>query len=375
MISREEIAGIAEKYGKDVAVGTLGGHSALDVCRGAKDEGLRTVVVCKKGRERTYAEHYLSREGKGVVDEVILVDDFSEITKEKVQERLRDLNTVFVHSRYFWVYCNFEEIENRFRVPIFGTRELVRKEERDEEKNQYFLLEEAGIRTPRRFRSPEDIDRLSIVKAPEAKRNYERAFFFAANHGDYRDSAEALLKAGNVTEDGLKSAVIEEFVTGAQVNFNFFHSSLTGKVELLGTDVRRQTNLDGILRLPADQQKRVLLLQEPVKYVETGHIAVTVKESLLEKAYDAAYRFVRATQKHYPPGIIGPFALQGAIKTEEGKEELVVFDVSMRIPGSPGTRYTPYMNYLYGEDVSVGRRIAMEIRSAVERKELPSIVT
>lgn len=374
MISREEMAGIAEKYGRDVTVGTLGGHSALDVCRGAKDEGLRTVVVCKKGRERTYAEHYLSRDGKGVVDEVILVDDFSEITNDRVQERLRDLNTVFVHSRYFWVYCSFEEIENKFRVPIFGTRELVRKEERDEKKNQYFLLEEAGIRTPRRFSSPEDIDRLSIVKAPEAKRGYERAFFFASNHGDYMESAAKLLKAGSVTEEGLKSAVIEEFVAGAQINFNFFHSSLAGKVELLGTDVRRQTNLDGILRLPADQQRQVLL-QESVKYIETGHIAVTVKESLIEKAYEAAHSFVKATQKHYPPGIIGPFALQGAIKAEEGKEELIVFDVSMRIPGSPGTRYTPYMNYLYGEDVSVGRRIAMEIRNAVERKELPSIVT
>ena len=44
------------------------------------------------------------------------------------------MNTVFVHSRYFWVYCDIGKIENEFRVPIFGTRGLVRKEERNEEK-------------------------------------------------------------------------------------------------------------------------------------------------------------------------------------------------------------------------------------------------
>ena len=140
--------------------------------------------------------------------------------------------------------------------------------------------------------------------------------------------------------------------------------------------MRRQTNIDGLLRLTVQQQNEISLLPEgQPKYIETGHVAVTVKESLLEKAYDAAERFVKATQKHFSPGIIGPFALQGAITPGPPKEELVVFDVSMRIPGSPGTRYTPYMGYLYGEDVSVGRRIAMEIKKAVNEKRLHEIVT
>lgn len=374
MIDRKEIADIAKKYGSKVTIGTLGGHSALDVCRGAKDEGLATVVVCQKGREKTYEKYYKSRQGRGIVDNVIVVEKFSDITNTEVQEKLRKLNTVFVHSRYFWVYCDFEKIENEFRVPILGTRELVRKEERDEDKNQYFLLEEAGIRTPKRFGSQKEIDRLVLVKVAEAQRTYERAFFFANSKDDYDKKAKELLKKGSITEDALKKAVIEEFVVGAQVNFNFFYSPLTKEVELLGTDMRRQTNLDGILRLPADMQLRLLESVTP-KYVETGHVAVTVKESLLEKAYDAAERFVKATQKHYPPGILGAFALQGAISAEKGKEELVVFDVSMRIPGSPGTRYTPYMNYLYGKDVSVGRRIAMEVRKAIKEKKLGEIVT
>ena len=370
----EEAKKIAESYGREVAVGTLGGHSALDICRGAKDEGLKTVVVCRKGREKTYTEHYKTSEGRGVVDQAIVVDDFSDIVKEEVQEKLRKLNVVFVHSRYFWVYCNFEDVEKKFRVPIFGTRSLVRKEERTEPKNQYYLLKKAGIKTPEQFKDPGMIDRLVLVKAPEAARGYERAFFFAASPEEYAEESEKLLKAGTITGEGLKSAVIEEFVSGAQINFNFFYSPLSKKTELLGTDIRRQTNIDGILRLPFDRQKD-LLRHERARHIETGHVAVTVKESLLEKAFEAGGSFVKASQEEHPPGIIGPFALQGAVSCENSKEEFSVFDVSMRIPGSPGTRYTPYMSYLYGENISAGRRIAMEIKDACRRGRLREIVT
>ncbi|MAG15971.1 5-formaminoimidazole-4-carboxamide-1-(beta)-D-ribofuranosyl 5'-monophosphate synthetase [Candidatus Woesearchaeota archaeon] len=374
MITKKELQTIIKEYGKDVTIGSLGGHSALDVCRGAKDEGLRTVVVCQKGREKTYTNYYKSRNGVGVVDEVIVVDKFSDIVKEEVQKKLQQLNTVFVHSRYFWVYCDIDKIENNFKIPFFGTRQLVKKEERHEENNQYFLLDKAGIKTPQRFENPKDIDRLVLVKVAEAARVYERAFFFAASYDEYVEKSKQLLDKITITEDALKRSIIEEFVVGALINFNFFYSPLTKKVELLGTDIRRQTNIDGLLRLTAPEQNEVLK-HNKVKYIETGHIAVTVKESLLEKAYEAAEKFVKATQKHYPPGIIGPFALQGAIIAGPPKEEFVVFDVSMRIPGSPGTRYTPYMNYVYGQDVSVGRRIAMEIKKAVEEGKLLDIVT
>ena len=111
------------------------------------------------------------------------------------------------------------------------------------------------------------------------------------------------------------------------------------------------------------------------QYIETGHVAVTVKESLLEKAFKAAESFVKVTQKHFKPGIIGPFALQGAITAGPPEEELVVFDVSMRMPGSPGSSYTPYSSYLWGRDISVGERIAMEIKAAKNEKKLPEVVT
>ncbi|MEK6876917.1 MAG: DUF1246 domain-containing protein, partial [Nanoarchaeota archaeon] len=112
MIIQENIKKILEKYDKsNLTIGTLGGHSALDVCRGAKLNGFRTVVVCQRGREKTYEKYYKSRDGKGIVDEVIIVDNFKDIVKKEVQEKLRSLNTIFMHNRYFWVYCNFKDIE------------------------------------------------------------------------------------------------------------------------------------------------------------------------------------------------------------------------------------------------------------------------
>ena len=86
-------------------------------------------------------------------------------------------------------------------------------------------------------------------------------------------------------------------------------------------------------------------------------------------------KFVKTTKKECSPGIIGPFALQGAMASEKGKEEMVVFDVSMRIPGSPLTRFTPHSGYLYGDSISYGERIAIEIKNAISMNKLKEIVT
>jgi 5-formaminoimidazole-4-carboxamide-1-(beta)-D-ribofuranosyl 5'-monophosphate synthetase len=375
MITKRDIKKILEKYDtSSITIGVLGGHSALDVCAGAKKFGFRTVAVCQKGRDKTYSQYYKTRDGKGVVDEIILVEKFKDVVNEDIQKKLRALNTIFIHNRYFWVYCDFNEIENKFLVPIFGSRSMLKLEERDVPKNQYYLLNKAGIRIPKIFSKPEEIDKLVIVKVSEAARTYERAFFFANNFEEYKKKSSDLLDKKIITADCLKKAKIEEYIIGAQVNFNYFYSGLTQELELMGTDTRRQTNLDGLLRLPANEQIEVLKYIRPI-LVETGHIACTTKESLLEKIFDLGERFVAACKKEHPPGIIGPFALQGAIAAEHCREEPVIFDVSMRIPGSPGTRFTPYSGYLYGKSLSYGDRIAMEIKHAVTESKLIEVLT
>jgi 5-formaminoimidazole-4-carboxamide-1-(beta)-D-ribofuranosyl 5'-monophosphate synthetase len=365
---------------ENLTVGVLGGHSALDVTHGAKQFAFQTVCVARKGREKTYQKYYKVRDERGCIDEVIVVPEFSDILKKDIQKKLRAMNTIFIHNRYFWVYFDdFSKVENDFQVPIFGSRTLLKLEERDQKYNQYHLLADAGIRTPKLFKKASDIDRPVLVKASEKKRGYERAFFVVGSKEEYEAEGSRLEKKGKVSADW-RRATIEEFIVGAPVNFNFFYSPLTKELELLGTDTRRQTNLDGFLRMTAPDQSRALE-QIDLKMIETGHIACTVKESILEKAFDLGEKFVKATQKipkSLDPsgkGIIGPFALQGAVVAEEGKEDIVIFDVSLRIPGSPGTAATPYSGYLYGKSMSVGERVGLEIFRAKEENRLAEIVT
>ncbi len=375
MISRNEIKEVLNGYElNEVIIGVLGSHSALDICRGAKDMGFRTLVVCQKGREKTYDHYYRTGNSTGIVDQTIVLDKFSDITEESVLRQMRENNVIFIPHRSFEVYVGFDRIEDDFLLPLFGSRSMLRAEERDAERNQYYLMEKGGIPYPRIYKSPEEIDRLVLVKAPEAQRKYERAFFFASSPAEFYNNSEQMLRDGKITEEGLKKAVIEEFVMGAQSNFNYFYSLLDERLELLGTDTRRQTNLDGILRLPASQQLEALKYID-VKAIEAGHIACTVKESLLEQIFELGEKFVTVAKEEYPPGIIGPFALQSTFIPGPPEEKAVVFDISMRVQGSPGTRFTPYSGYLYEESLSVGKRVAMELRKAIQLNRLEETVT
>ncbi|MCL7393804.1 MAG: formate--phosphoribosylaminoimidazolecarboxamide ligase family protein [Thaumarchaeota archaeon] len=379
MISRDEIASIIEGYHRDdLRIGVLGSHSALEICRGARDEGFKTIVVCERGREKTYARYYRVRHifGRevGVVDEVIILDKFREILRDDVQGELRSRNTIFIPHRSLCVYVGYRALEEDFRVPMFGNRFLLKVEERDVERNQYYLMEKAGIPHPRIFKNPSEIDCLVLVKAPEAARGFERAFFLASSPREFEEKAEELIRKGVLTREGLERAVIEEFIVGAPFNFNFFYSPLTGEVELLGVDTRRQTNLEGIMRLPTPYQAEALKYLE-LKTIEVGHIACTVRESLLERAFELAEKLVEAARKEYPPGIIGPFALQGMIVPGPPHEEIIVYDLSVRVPGSPGTKFTPYSENLWGFSMSVGRRIALEIKESLKQDKLLDLIT
>ena len=357
---------------------SIGSHSALEVAYGARAQGLRNLVVTAKGREKTYARYLARRDNpsRGCVDETLALDAFTDLLRDDVQQELRKRNVIFLANRSFEVYLHqkysYDEIENGMKVPMFGNRRLLRAEERDEEDNQYSLLQRAGIRHPRQFRKPDDIDRLVMVKAPHAKVSFERAFFLVSSAQEYHTVSQRLIREGMLTPAGLENAVIEEYALGPSVNLNFFYSPVLGELELSGTDTRRQTNLEGFRNVPPsalDSLRGVAMRLE-----EAGHIATTLTESMLEKAYEMGERFARVAREVNPPGVIGPFALQCIIVAGPPKE-FVCYDVSLRIPGSPGTRYTPYSAYLWGRDVSVGERIAMEIVFARDSNRLEEVLT
>lgn len=370
---------------------SIGSHSALEVAYGARAQGLRNLVVTAKGREQTYQRYFARKTdpvARGCVDDVLQVDAFADILQPEVQQKLLARNVLFVPNRSFEVYLHerysYDEIESGMRVPFFGSRRLLRAEERvvrqahhdtgahHDTIDQYALMERAKIRHPRRYESPDEIDRLVMVKAPHARVSFERAFFLASSPEEYRATGRRMMEQHVLTASGLASARIEEYVLGPSVNLNFFYSPLLGELELCGTDTRRQTNLEGFRNVPPSAFDAVR--EVPMRLEEAGHIAATILESMLESAFAMGERFVAAAREAQPPGIIGPFALQCVIAAGPPKE-LVCYDVSLRIPGSPGTRYTPYSAYRWGRDVSVGERIAMEIVMARDTNRLADVLT
>jgi 5-formaminoimidazole-4-carboxamide-1-(beta)-D-ribofuranosyl 5'-monophosphate synthetase len=362
-----------------LTLASIGSHSALEVAYGARAQGLSNLVITAKGREQTYTRHYRRAElpvPRGCVDDVLELGSFPEILTPEVQEQLLARNVVFLANRSFEVYLHqkhsYDEIERGMRVPFFGNRYLLRAEERDEPGNQYALMQRAGIRYPLQFKSPSEIDRLVMVKAPHAKVSFERAFFMVSSPQEFHDVSSRLIGEGMLTEAGLQDAVIEEYALGPSVNLNFFYSPILGELELSGTDTRRQTNLEGFRNVPPSVLDA--LRHVPMRLEEAGHIAATLTESTLEKAFEMGERFVAATREANAPGVIGPFALQCVIVAGPPKD-FVCYDVSLRITGSPGTRYTPYSSYRWGRDVSVGERIAMELVMARDSQRLAEILT
>ncbi len=379
-MSTGEVARALAAYDRSrLTLCSIGSHSALEIAYGARAQGLRNLVVTAKGRERTYVRYFAAREEpvrRGCVDGVVELDSFPDILNDDVQERLLRENVLFVANRSFEVYLRqkyeYDEIERRMLVPFFGNRRLLKAEERDGDTDQYALLTKGGIRHPERFASPSEIDRLVMVKAPHARVSFERGFFLASSNREFRATSDRLIAEGALTPEGLATARIEEYVLGPSVNFNFFYSPLLGELELSGTDTRRQTNLEGFRNLPPAALDAVRGVE--LRLEEAGHVAVTVLESMLEPALEMGERFVAAARELQPPGAIGPFALQCVVAAGPPKE-LVCYDVSLRMPGSPGTRYTPYSAYRWGRDVSVGERVAMEVVMARDTDRLEDVLT
>jgi 5-formaminoimidazole-4-carboxamide-1-(beta)-D-ribofuranosyl 5'-monophosphate synthetase len=365
MIGTDTISEIVKKYDvKDIHLAVLGSHSALEIMDGAKDEGLRTVCVCQKGRELPYLRF------KRLADEIILVDKFSNLVFKENQDKLRENNAIMVPHRAFTAYLGYDSIEKELLLPILGNRNLFRAEERNYEKNQYFLLEQAQIAHPKIYKNYSDINGLAIVKIQEASRKLERAFFVVSSVQDYLEKSQNKIKEKVITNEDLESSVIEEFVVGTYFNFNFFSSPLTPETEFLGIERRLQTNLNDLNAIPARQQ---LEFDIEVRHIEIGHTPASIRESMLEKIFELGDKFSETVRKEYPPGIIGPFSLQSIVTPEL---EIVVYDVSLRVPGNPILATTsPYTKYSYGQTFGIGRRIAMEVNKGLSENKLFTIVT
>jgi len=381
LIDRSKVREVLEGYDLDnLRIGMIASHSALDTADGAVEENFRTLAVCQEGREKPYVKYFRAsrdREGRvvtGMIDDVLMLKRFPDVLEQENQEFLRSKNTLFVPNRSFTSYCGIDAVEDQFMLPLVGSRNLLRSEERGDKKDYYWLLEKAGLPFPEPVEA-EDINQLVMVKLPHAVKTLERGFFTAASYEEYCQKAELLLQQNVIDQDGIELARIERYIIGPVFNLDFFYSPLSERIELIGIDWRFETSLDGHCRLPAPQQMTLNERQINPEYTVCGHNSATLRESLLEKAFELAESYVDAAKKHYAPGIIGPFCLQTCVDKDLN---FYIYDVAPRIGGGTNVHMAvghPYGNSLWRTNMSTGRRLAREVRLALETDSLEKIVT
>ena len=385
MIDRNEILANLERYDlKKAKIGVVGSHSGLDTCDGATSEGFRTVAICQDGREKTFNNYFKTLRNedgtvrRGVVDETIILNKYADVMNPDVQERLIKDNILFIPNRSFVSYSGIDAVENDFKVPLVGSRNLLRSEERGDERDYYRILEKAGLPAPKKVERPEDIDGLTIIKVHHKQKKLERGFFTAVSYDQFVQKSNDLIKQGVIEENFLESARMEQYIIGPVFNLDFFRSPLEEKgeqLELLGIDWRFESSLDGYCRLPGKQQVELEDAGILPEYTVCGHNSATLRESLLDNAFALAEKYVKAAEKYYDPGIIGPFCLQTCVDKDLN---FYIYDVAPRIGGGTNIHMAvghPYGNALWRKEMSTGRRLAMEIRRAIDEERVEEIVT
>ena len=359
MIPKSEIDEILAHYDKSsIRVATLGSHSALNIFKGARDEGLGTICISREADEITYRRFPLA-------DEIIRVSRFQDLLDDEVQEKLRESNAILVPHGSFNAYMSMDDILNRLRVPMFGNRILLQWEiDRDKQRE---WLQRAGLRLPRTFDDPSQIDRLVIAKFPGARGG--RGYFLATSPQNLREKADDYLKRGQLGKADVRSLHFQEYILGVGVYLQYFSSPLSGEVELLGMDRRYESAVDGIGRVPAREQ---LGLDMSPTYTIVGNIPIALRESLLAEVLRMGDRVENVSKEIAPPGAIGPFCLETVVTDEL---EIYTFEISARIVAGSnvGIGTSPYAYLKYGEGMYMGRRIAREIRMAFENDQARKI--
>ena len=339
------------------AIATLGSHCALQVLKGAKDEGFKTILVCEKKREKLYKRFKF-------IDELIIVEKFSNILNQEIQDKLKQQDAILIPHGTLISQMSSEEIES-IDIPIFGNKWILRWESDREMKEK--LMREATLPMPKPVTEPKDIEKLVIVKRQGAAGG--KGYFMAVNEEDYNTKRNQLISEGVISKD--ETLYIQEYAAGVLAYLQFFYSPLTNELEFFGVDQRHESDIEGLGRIPSEQQ---LKSKKVPSFNVIGNSPLVLRESLLDEVYTMAENFVKASAKLVPPGMNGPFCIEGVY---DENAQFSAFEFSARIVA--GTNIfmngSPYTTLIFDEPMSMGRRIAREIKQANEKNELNNITT
>ncbi|MEM1611161.1 MAG: formate--phosphoribosylaminoimidazolecarboxamide ligase [Sulfolobales archaeon] len=334
------IEAILKRYDlENLSIATLASHSAINILRGAKARGLRTIAISKPDIAWFYRRLWF-------IDEVLEAEpeDF-----ERLSQRLVDMNAILIPHGSLVEYVGWKRIL-RIELPILGNRYLLEWESNQEKKMK--LLERSGIPTPKVYKRIEDIDRPVIVKLPGAKGG--RGYFVAR-------SKDEILKRLKEPDEGY---IIQEYLIGVPAYYHYFSSRVMNRIEIFGMDIRYESNVDG----------RTLGLAEP-SFVVVGNIPLVLRESLLPKIQEYGERFVKTVEELVPPGLPGPFCLESIIGDDL---TIKVFEFSARIVAGTNVYMgigSPYSLMYFEKPIDMGERIAIEIIEASRIGKLLDILT
>ncbi|RLG14638.1 MAG: 5-formaminoimidazole-4-carboxamide-1-(beta)-D-ribofuranosyl 5'-monophosphate synthetase [Candidatus Nanohalarchaeota archaeon] len=333
---------------KDIKIATFGSHTALQILKGAKDEGFKTIAICEKGKTSPYKIF-------NVADEIIEISKFSEF--EKYEQMLIKKNAIIIPHGSFVSYYNLDKLK-KSKIPYYGCKNIL-KWESDRNLERQWLLK-AGIKLPKVFESPDNVDSPVIVKEYGAKGG--SGYFLAQNKKDFEEK---------IKTKKIAKYQIQEFIVGTPVYIHYFYSPLDDKLEIMSMDKRYESNADALGRISFSDQKNMDIA---TSYTVVGNFPIVVRESLLHEIIRMGENVIKASKEiEFPRGTWGPFCLE-TILTD--KLEFYVFEISARIvagtnPFINGSSYS-YLNY--DVPMSTGRRIARDIKKAIELNRLKEIV-
>ena len=339
------------------SIATLGSHCSLQVLKGAKDEGLKTILVCEKKREKLYRRFPF-------IDELIIVDKFREVLDEKVQATLEKNDAVLIPHGTLIAQMSSDEIES-IKTPIFGNKWILRWESDREMKEK--LMREATLPMPKPVTNPSEIEKLSIVKRQGAAGG--KGYFMAANEDDYNTKRNQLISEGVISED--ETLYIQEYAAGVLAYLTFFYSPLKEELEFYGVDQRHESDIEGLGRIPAEQQMKS---NKVPSFNVIGNSPLVLRESLLDEVYTMGENFVEASKRIVAPGMNGPFCIEGVY---DENAQFTSFEFSARIVAGSNIYMdgSPYYNLLFNETMSMGKRIAREVKTATETNQLDKVTT
>jgi len=335
----------------DYAIATIGSHTALQILKGAKDEGMKAIAICTPQTRRVY-------ESYGVADEIIEIPSFKDYFS--IEQQLIDQNAIIIPHGSFVSYLGPERMKNEVKAMHYGSKGVLEWESDRTMEREW--LKEAGLNLPKIFHSPADIDRPVIIKFHGAQGGY--GYFIAHTPEEF---AERIAEF-----PGQDDYVIQEYVVGVPMYAHYFMSPITGELEIMSFDKRYESNADSIGRIAAKDQMDVGL---HTSYTVTGNVPIVVRESLLPMFFEIGENVVKVskTLDGVPKGLYGPFCLEGIMDPELNFR---VFEISARIVAgtNPFTNGSPYTWLRYNEAMSTGRRIARDIKQGIEAGRLEDLL-